>query len=129
MHDGRSRSVAVYPVASLALVHYLNGVARRALAAFRPALGVEESEYERLEYMLVTLPRRGTRITLALSLLFTAVYIVYTPYLVALFGRSPWIAVVESVVYVFCFAMILAPKKVVAIRDRIRYFWSRIETT
>ena len=67
---------------------------------------MEESEYERLEYMLVTLPRRGTRITLALSLLFTATYIIYTPYLVALFSRSPWIAVVESVVYVFCFAMI-----------------------
>ena len=104
--DGYRSSVAVYPVASLALVHYLNGVARRALAAFRPALGVEESEYQRLGYMLVTLPRRGTRITLALSLLFTAIYIFYTPYLVALFSRSPGIAVIESVVYVFCFGMI-----------------------
>ena len=62
--EGYRSSVAVYPVASLALVHYLNGVARRALAAFRPALGVEDSEYERLGYVLVTLPRRGTRITL-----------------------------------------------------------------
>jgi hypothetical protein len=99
-------SVAVYPVASLALVHYLNRVARRSLAEFRPALGVPESEYERLAYMLVTLPRRGTRITLALSLVFTSSYIIFTPYLVALFRRSPWIAFVESVVYGFCFAMI-----------------------
>lgn len=99
-------SVAVYPVASLALVQYLNRVARRALEAFHPALGVEDSEYEQLAYMLVTLPRRGTRITFALSLIFTASYIAFTPYLAALFGRSPWIAVVESVVYVFCFGMI-----------------------
>jgi hypothetical protein len=99
-------SVPVYPVASLALVHYLNRVARRELAAFRPALGVGESEYERLGYMLVTLPRRGTWATLALSLLFTAAYINFTPYLVALFGRSPWVALVESVVYAFVFGMI-----------------------
>ena len=31
-------SVPVYAVGSLALVHYLNRVARRALASFRPAL-------------------------------------------------------------------------------------------
>ena len=99
-------SVAVYPVASLALIHYLNRVAQHALAAFRPALAVEDSEYERLAYMLVTLPRRGTQITFALSLIFTASYIVFTPYLVALFSRSPWIAVVESVVYIFCFGLI-----------------------
>lgn len=104
--DGYRSSVAVYPVASLALIHYLNGVAGRALAAFSPALGVENSEYERLGYMLETLPRRGTRITLVLSLLFTIIYIIFTPYLVALFSRSPWIAVVESMVYVFCFGMI-----------------------
>jgi hypothetical protein len=99
-------SVAVYPVASLALIQYLNRVANRALAAFRPALGVEDPEYRRLAYMLVTLPQRGTRITLALSLIFTASYITFTPYLATLFGQSPWIAAVESVVYVFCFGMI-----------------------
>ena len=99
-------SVAVYPVASLALVHYLNQVARHALAAFRPALGVGDSEYERLEYMLVTLPWRGTWATLALSLVFTATYISFTPYLGALLQRTPWIAVVESVIYAFGFGMI-----------------------
>lgn len=99
-------SVPVYPVASLALVYYLNRVARRALAAFRPALGVGEAEYERLEYMLVNLPRRGTWATLALSLVFTAAYINFTPYLVSLFRRSPWVALVEFVVYAFVFGMI-----------------------
>ena len=99
-------SVPVYLVSSLALVHYLNRVARRSLAAFRPALGVGDSEYERLEYMLVTLPRRGTWATLALSLVFTAAYINFTPYLAALFRRSPWVAIVESVVYAVAFGMI-----------------------
>ena len=99
-------SVAVYPVASLALIHTLNRAARRALAEFRPALGVGEAEYERLGYELVTLPRRGTRMVLGLSLVFTAVYIINTPSLVALFGRSPGTAVLESVVYAFCFGMI-----------------------
>ena len=99
-------SVPVYPVWVLALIHYLNRVARRALAAFRPALGARDTDYKRLEYELVTLPRRGTWTTLALSLVFTAAYINFTPYLVALFRRSPGVAIVESVVYAFCFGMI-----------------------
>ena len=99
-------SVPFYPVSVLALIHYLNRVARRALTAFRPALGAIDTDYERLEYELVTLPRRGTWATLALSLVLTAAYINFTPYLVALFRRSPWVAIVESVVYAFAFGMI-----------------------
>ena len=99
-------SVPVYAVGSLALVHYLNRVARRALAAFRPALGAIDTEYQRLEYELVTLPRRGIWATLALSLVFTAAFINFTPYLGPLFRRSPWVAILESVVYAFVFGMI-----------------------
>ena len=99
-------SIPFYPVSVLALMHYLNRVARRALAEFRPALGAIDTDYERLEYELVTLPRRGTWATLALSLVLTAAYINFTPYLVALFRRSPWVAIVESVVYAFAFGMI-----------------------
>lgn len=99
-------SVPVYPVASLALVHYLNRVALRALADFRPMLGVGDAEYGQLAYTLVTLPPRETWITLALSLPFTAVYILFTPYLVALFGRLPWVALAESIFYAFAFGMI-----------------------
>jgi len=40
----------------LALMHYLKGVAGRALQTFRPALGVSEDEYARLHYQLTTLP-------------------------------------------------------------------------
>ena len=99
-------SVPVYAVSSLALVHYLNRVARRALAAFRPALGAADTEYERLEYELVTLPRSGTWITLALSLVFTASFVNFTPYLGPLFRRSPGVAIAEIVVYAFAFGMI-----------------------
>ncbi len=99
-------SVPVYPVASLALVHYLNRVARGALAAFRPALGAGDAEYAQIEYTLVTLPRRGTWAILALSLVFTAVYIYFTPYLGALLNRSPLVAIVEFAIYAFVFGMI-----------------------
>lgn len=99
-------SIPVYPVASLAMVHYLNRVAHRALAEFRPVLNPAEDEYEQFEYTLVTLPRRGTWMVLGLSLAFTVVYILFTPYLMALFGLSPILAFLETVMYAFCFGMI-----------------------
>lgn len=99
-------SVPFYAVGALALIHHLNRVARRSLAAFRPALGERDSDYERLVYELVTLPRRGTWVTLGLSVLFTVVYINFTPYLMVLFQRSPWLALGESLVYAFAFCMI-----------------------
>jgi hypothetical protein len=42
-------SIPFYPVSILALMHYLDNVARHALAVFRPALGASESEYTRFE--------------------------------------------------------------------------------
>ncbi|HLC43241.1 MAG TPA: hypothetical protein VJO34_16650 [Methylomirabilota bacterium] len=50
----------------IALVHYLDGVARRSLNRFRPVLSVSELELERLSYELTTLPRGTAR---AVSLL------------------------------------------------------------
>lgn len=40
----------------LALMHYLKGAAGAALHTFRPALAVNEAEYNRLHYQLTTLP-------------------------------------------------------------------------
>ncbi|KAA3643115.1 MAG: hypothetical protein DWQ07_21595 [Chloroflexi bacterium] len=99
-------SVPVYPVSVFALIHYLNHVARRALTAFRPALGAKDKDYKQLEYQLVTLPRNETIATFALSLIFTAVYISFTPYLVDLFRRSFWLAFVEAIFYALAFGMI-----------------------
>jgi hypothetical protein len=49
---------AVYPVYMLAMMHYLNRVAAAKVDAFRPALDVDERQYERLRYELTTLPAR-----------------------------------------------------------------------
>jgi hypothetical protein len=49
---------AVYIVYMLAMMHYLNRVARSKLAAFRPALDMDEPAYLRLRHQLTTLPAR-----------------------------------------------------------------------
>ena len=46
----------VYSVYFLALIHYLNGVAGRALARFRPLLDASDAEFQRLTYSLTVLP-------------------------------------------------------------------------
>ena len=56
--------VVFYP---LALIHYLDGVARRALRRFRPALSLSEEELERLAYELTTMPRGPSRIATLLG--------------------------------------------------------------
>jgi hypothetical protein len=99
-------SVPFYPVSVLALMQYLNQVARRALAAFRPALGSIEPDYKRLEYEMVHLPPRGTWATLGSALVFTGVYVNFSPALLAQFRHSPWLAISESIVYAFAFGMI-----------------------
>jgi hypothetical protein len=100
-------SIPFYSVASLALMHHLNHVARRALAAFRPALGAADTEYERFEYQLTTLPRRTTWSVLVLSPLLTAAFLFFTPYVATVFNVSPWLAAAEVVLYVIVFAVIM----------------------
>ena len=46
----------VYSVYFLALIHYLNHVAGRALARFRPLLDASDAEVQRLSYSLTVLP-------------------------------------------------------------------------
>ena len=50
--------IGITPFYALALMHYLDDWARAALARFRPALAVEDAEYERLLYQFTTLPAR-----------------------------------------------------------------------
>ena len=52
---------AVITLFPLALVHYLDGVARSCLQSFRPALSFSEPEVERLSYELTTMPRGAAR--------------------------------------------------------------------
>jgi hypothetical protein len=42
----------------LAIMHILDRIARQSLAQFRPASGLEEEDYERVEYRLITMPPR-----------------------------------------------------------------------
>ena len=101
-------SLPVYPVASLALMHYLNGVARRALAAFRPALGADDADYALLEYELTTLPERGTWLAIGLSVVFTAAFWAFAPNQPEVFSRSPALVWVDVAMYVITFGLVAA---------------------
>jgi hypothetical protein len=55
---------------ALALMHYLDDVAHRALKSFRPALHIDDSHYRALGYRLTTLPARPTLLASLLGTLF-----------------------------------------------------------
>lgn len=98
-------SIPCYPIGSIMLIEYLNRVARRAFASFRPALTISDHEYLYLEYQLITTPRRGVHITVLLSLGLAILYIANTPYIHTLFQGAPLIAVIECAFYSFAFVM------------------------
>lgn len=98
-------SIPCYPIGSMMLMVYLNRVARRALANFRPALAISNRDYSDLEHQLTTMPRRGIQITLLLSFGLVAVYLANTPYILILIQQSPLIAMIEGAFYTFAFAL------------------------
>lgn len=98
-------SIPFYPIGSMMLIEYLNRVARRALAAFRPALTISDHEYLYLEYQLITTPRQGVHITILFSLGFAILYIANTPYIHTLIQDAPLIGLIECAFYSFAFAI------------------------
>ena len=98
-------SIPCYPIGSIMLIEYLNRVARRAFASFRPALTISDYEYLYLEHQLITTPRRGVHITVLFSLGGTILYIANTPYIHTLFQDVPLIAIIECAFYSFAFAI------------------------
>jgi hypothetical protein len=106
--DHYRTSIAFYPVSTLALIHYLNRIARHALRLFRPALDVTDAEYATIEYELTTLPRGGTRRVLLLSLLFTLAFMVFTPNIADVFDRLPGLVIADFFFYVLVFGLIAA---------------------
>lgn len=68
-----------YGIFELALLHYLQRVARRALESFRPALGAREDEYPRLQYELTTIPARGAWLMTVLGFLLMVVAVESDP--------------------------------------------------
>jgi hypothetical protein len=65
---------AVYVIA---LMHYLDDMAERALRQFRPALEVSDTEYARLRYELTTLPARPTLVASAIGALWIVMFLVF----------------------------------------------------
>jgi hypothetical protein len=68
---------ALTPVVILAMIHYFDDWAEKALSTFRPALAVEEAEYEALRYQLTTLPRLPTIVATVVGLAYGLIYIVF----------------------------------------------------
>jgi hypothetical protein len=60
-------------------LHYLNRIATRSMAHFRPLLKLSDAEYARLEYGLTTLPRRQGWLALAIGASLTVVNILASP--------------------------------------------------
>jgi hypothetical protein len=71
-----SAVIAFFP---LALIQYLDGVARRGLRNFRPALPLTDPEVERLSYELTTMPRGAARVVSLLGVGFTIVGLLVSP--------------------------------------------------
>lgn len=83
-----------YLVYSLALIHYLNTVARRALENFRPAMEIDKPGYARLRYELTTIPIRGGFVTLGIGVILGILIVWATP---ADFGIFAWSSVVTLI--------------------------------
>lgn len=68
--------IALFP---LALIQYLDGVARRGLRNFRNALSLSDSEVERLSYELTTMPRAAARVVSLVGVGFAVLGLLVSP--------------------------------------------------
>ncbi len=87
---------AVYVVA---LMHYLDDMAERALRTFRPAINVSDAEYERLRYQLTNLPARPTLVASLLGAGWIMIFLIFFAGNLVTVGRvftSPVSAVVDG---------------------------------
>jgi hypothetical protein len=64
---------------TLALIHYLDKCAERALLKFRPALDVNDAEYAQLHYQLTTLPQRQTVLASLIAVGIAALVLILAP--------------------------------------------------
>lgn len=75
---GRAYFVIITPYI-LADWIYLGGVARRAMAFFRPALAVSDAEFDRLQYELLTLPARPALILTFIGVIGYLIFVALLP--------------------------------------------------
>lgn len=64
------------PVVVMAMMYYFDDWAETALATFRPAMSIEEAEYEKVRYQLTTLPRLQTFIASFIGLAYGLIYLI-----------------------------------------------------
>jgi hypothetical protein len=75
---------------TLWLFHYLDGVAREALRAFRPALGGSDADVERLGYELTVVPARPALAILITNVILTPSYYLLDPVAADVVGLPPF---------------------------------------
>jgi hypothetical protein len=92
-----------YLVYSLALIHYLNSVARRALEDFRPAMEIDESAYARLRYELTTIPAYGGLVTLGIGAIIGISIVLATPADFGVFASSSAVTIIFEGVMIASF--------------------------
>jgi hypothetical protein len=64
----------------LALIHYLDGMAARALDEFRPVLVLHDRSYDELRYRLTTMPARRTLFWSIIGAAVISIYLAYVYY-------------------------------------------------
>jgi len=68
---------ALTPAIIVAMIHYFDYWAGKALATFRPAMAVEEVEYKSLQYQLTTLPRLQTIVATVIGVAYGCIYLLF----------------------------------------------------
>ncbi len=89
LFDSVSFAVGIWVALSLALVHYLDDLARSALEDFRPALDLSEEAFAQLRFRLTTMPWRPVLLmNLATALVTILANIVYPELFETLIGKA-----------------------------------------
>jgi hypothetical protein len=65
------------PAVILAMIHYFDDWAGKALATFRPAMSIEDVDYEDLHYQLTTMPRLHTIIATLIGVAYGCIYLLF----------------------------------------------------
>lgn len=91
----------------LALMHYLDNTAGKALAAFRPVLAVDEDGFAELAFRLTTLPSRRTLLVTLLVGIWLGPSFIYTypAFSTLKLGMSPLLLCLETALFCFVWGM------------------------
>jgi hypothetical protein len=94
---------------SLGLIHYLDNVAAEALARFRPAMVIDEADYELVRYRLTTMPALPTLLaSLAGAGIAVSILVITGLDFYNRFGifKTPVLGAIQGIVYVLLFGIL-----------------------